>query len=100
MPKDPTKTRISQMDADEERILEMIKDRVNDVNSHNFDYDALLDKVEGIIKDIEDIAMEAEEGEYDKETDPDLPSTMRGCPECSGTGGNCPTCGGAGRIRK
>jgi len=62
---DPTKTRISQMDADEKAIYEAITGRVNEFNRHRIDEDKLLDEVERIIEGIEEVALEVEEGLYE-----------------------------------
>ena len=51
--------------VEQQQILEMIKGRVNDVDTHRFDEKALLERVEQLIEEIEDIACECEEGVFE-----------------------------------
>ena len=53
-------------DIDEKEILEIVKKYVDRVDDHNIDTDSCLPAIQDIVGSIEELAMEIEEGKYEK----------------------------------
>ena len=76
------------MDETEMALMQMIKDRVNNVDSHRIDEKALLGQIQNLISGIggiEELAMEVEEGKFELDRDP----SPYECAICQGSKCRC-----------